>query len=281
MSDEEEWDEDEEWDDEDTADRGPTEPGHLTGVCLGYLAMLPLIVIYELGVRQSGSGMRNTSELLIFQLFAPLGGVADLARYVALCALAVGALIVCYRRGVVPIPEASRLVLEGGLGALVMGPLLVWTIGLLGDGIPSFELHARMQAPDPNAPPDLSQAALVFGGAAYEELLFRVLLYSFCFLLARQVYLFFGLRERGGRIVAEVTAALVSSLLFAALHLEAFLPASWSGGEPFEAGVFAWRALAGLCFCGLFRWRGPGVAAWTHGLFNVALLLGAGPEVLL
>ena len=31
----------------------------------------------------------------------------------------------------------------------------------------------------------------------------------------------------------------------------------------------------------LFLWRGPGVAAWTHGLFNFALILGAGPEVLL
>ena len=37
------------------------------------------------------------------------------------------------------------------------------------------------------------------------------------------------------------------------------------------------RILLGL----LFRWRGVGVTAWTHGLFNLALLLGAGPDVFL
>ena len=38
-------------------------------------------------------------------------------------------------------------------------------------------------------------------------------------------------------------------------------------------------ALAGILLGLLFRWRGPGVAAWSHGLFNLALLLGIDPDV--
>ena len=40
-----------------------------------------------------------------------------------------------------------------------------------------------------------------------------------------------------------------------------------------------WRLLAGILLAGLFRWRGLGVCAWAHGLFNLGLVLGAGPGV--
>lgn len=284
MSRQTEFDDYDEWDDEESAS-SETSPRakhrHLTGLCLGFLSMLPLLVAYEMGVAAADGSLRNSSELLIFRLFSPLGAAADWARLISLGALAVAAVWVCHKRKVAPIPGAARIAMEGALGALFIGPLIVWSLGLFGDGISSLELHARMQAPMPGSSPGLAQAALVFGGAAYEEVLFRVLLFSLCFLLARQVAEFFGASAKVGRMSSEVIAALFSSLLFAAFHLAAFVPSVWGGGEEFEAGVFTWRVLAGLFLCVLFRVRGPGVAAWTHGLFNLALLVGAGPEVLL
>ena len=129
--------------------------------------------------------------------------------------------------------------------------------------------------------PGLQRTALVFGGAAYEELVFRLGLYSAAFLLARRTASFFGLPLRGARLCAEGAAVLVSSLAFAAFHLEGALRWLGQGGEPFDAGLFLWRALAGALLALLFRWRGFGVAGWAHGLFNVSLLLGAGPGVFL
>lgn len=289
---EEEWEEDwdeEEWEEEEpapskpraTKSAAPLERRHLTGMCLGYLAMFPLIAAYELAVEATDGRSRNTSELLIFQLFSPLGEWADPARWAVLAGMLIAALIFCFRRGVVAVPAAGRVVLEGALGALVIGPLTVWSFGVLGDGIPTMELHARMQAPDPTTPPTLSHAALVFGGAAYEEILFRVLAYGLIVLLASRFLIYWSIPDRGARIAGEAIAFALSSLLFAALHLQTFLPRGWTGGEEYDPGVFAWRVSAGVLLCALFRWRGPGVAAWTHGLFNLALLLGAGPEVLL
>ncbi len=276
---EDEWEEEE---DSPASDESPrSRRRHLTGASLGFLAMVPLFAIYEAGVQAAGGLRRNSSELLIFRIFEPLGNAADWARWTALCVLGVGAVWVCHKRKVALIPGAGRICLEGALGALFIGPLIVWSLGLFGEGISSLELHARMQAPTPGSAPGLAQAALVFGGAAYEELLFRVLLFSSCFFLARRVAEFFGAPRKVGRVFSEVLAALVSSLVFASFHLAAFLPAAWGGGEEYDAGVFAWRVLAGLFLCVLFRLRGPGVAAWTHGLFNLALLVGAGPEVLL
>ena len=128
---------------------------------------------------------------------------------------------------------------------------------------------------------DFRRTALVFGAGAYEEILFRVGAYSLLFLLARQSGTFFGLPPRGAALAAEGFALVTSSVLFAAFHLEGMLAWLGRGGEPFELARFLWRALAGLLLGVLFRWRGAGVAAWTHALFNVSLLLGAGPGVFL
>jgi len=122
---------------------------------------------------------------------------------------------------------------------------------------------------------------VVFGGAAYEEITFRIGLLSLTFLGVTSILAFFGAPERGARHAARVVAVLVSSLAFAAFHLAAFNAWLGVGGEPFIPAVFAWRSLAGVQLAVLFLWRGPGVAAWTHGLFDFGLLLGAGPEVLL
>ena len=72
----------------------------------------------------------------------------------------------------------------------------------------------------------------------------------------------------------------LTSLAFAAVHLEVLASHLGPGGEPYDPYVFLWRLLAGILLALLFRWRGPGVAAWCHACFNVALLLGAGAEVL-
>ena len=76
-------------------------------------------------------------------------------------------------------------------------------------------------------------------------------------------------------------AALGSAAFFAAFHLAPFVGWLGRGGESFDAAVFSYRFLAGLLLALVFRWRGPGVAAWTHGWFNLALLIGAGPDVFL
>ena len=119
------------------------------------------------------------------------------------------------------------------------------------------------------------------GGAAFEELLFRVALYGALFVLARRLVSFFGAGELVARWSAEVLSVLGSALGFAAFHLSVVSSRIGPGGYDWDPALFTWRALAGVLLAVIFRWRGPGVAAWSHGLFNLAVLLGAGPEVFL
>lgn len=247
------------------------------GVALGFLAMVPLLVLYEWGAQSLGAaGGRNTAELLLFQVFEPLGPRAVLARRALLAIGVAVAGVSCLRRHWALGPALLRIPAEGLLAALVIGPALVGLLNLFGDALPPLPLGGG-----PRTSPELARAAFHLGGGAYEELLFRVAVYGALVFLARQVCQFLGAGARVARAVAESAGLLGQAALFAVMHLAAVLALWGEGGEEFHPAVFTYRVLAGILLGLLFRWRGPGVAAWTHGLFNLALLLGAGPHVFL
>ena len=246
-------------------------------LALGFLAMAPMFLVYELALLATQSGERNTSELVLFRLFTLFGGFADPARWIALASAFVLALVHCLRRHWALGPRLARIAFEGALGAMVIGPVLIGLVHILGDSLPPLPIA---EGP-PGRAPELSQAAFVFGAGAYEELVFRVGVYSALYLVLVRVCRFFDMGETVGRVAGELAGLFGSATLFSAFHLAVFVAWLGPGGEDFDLSIFTYRALAGILLGILFRWRGPGVAAWTHGLFNLALLLGAGPEVFL
>jgi hypothetical protein len=243
-------------------------------VSLGFLAMLPLLVSYELASERLGA--RNAAELVLSLPIAPLGDGSDLVRQIALAVCTLAAAWRTFGSSLGLLPRAARIVLEGALSAALFGPLLVLLLSLLGAEPPRVE-------PTPEVP-SLALAGLVCGGAAYEEIVFRVGVQSLVYLLvirALRALASSAATERPARALAEVLAIGVAGFVFAAAHLAAFTAPLGSGGEPFDPHVFTWRAVAGMLLSALFRWRGPGVAAWAHALFNLALLVGAGPDAFL
>ena len=81
----------------------------------------------------------------------------------------------------------------------------------------------------------------------------------------------------GARYVAELAALLGAALLFGGFHLDGAQRLIGHTGEPFHGGAFLWRVSAGILLGALFRWRGLGVSAWAHAVYNLALALGLGP----
>jgi hypothetical protein len=243
------------------------------GLAFGFLAMTPLFALYELGA--AGSARRSAAELILLRPFAPLGDELPIVRATLLGVLTVVALTWCLRRHLALGPPLVRVPVEGLLGALLLGPATALLMQVF--GVVPLTLASDASA----SIPAVERAAFVAGAAAYEEVVFRVGLFSLIWLIVRRVFVWLGAGDRAARWSAEAVAPIGSALLFAAFHLEACLRHFGPGGEPFDAAVFAWRTLAGVLLALLFRWRGPGVAAWTHACFNVSLLLGAGPRVFL
>lgn len=274
--------EEESWDEQESLAGLPAlgEEAHFQqlqrGLALGLLAMAPLILAYEWALAEIGGGRHNTSELMLFRLFAPLGAWADRARWLCLAALMLGALIHCLRRHWALGPRLFRIALEGVVAAVILGPLLVGITLLIGDPVSAMPLGA-----DPDAAPDLIAAGLVFGGGAYEEIVFRVGAYSALYVILSRSARFLGAARGLSRWIGELGGLFGQALLFAGFHLALFVAWLGEGGEGFDLTTFCYRALAGLLLGLLFRLRGPGVCAWAHGCFNLALLLGAGPDVFL
>jgi hypothetical protein len=244
---------------------------HLRSLSLGLMSMVPLLVAYEL----AAGDQRNTAEVVLFHPGALAGLSPELVRRGAMAVAVAAAAVLCFTRRIALGPGVGRIVAEGLGGAIVGGPVLVAAMSWLGaEGV----LTSRGLRPE--EVPALAGAGLVLGGAAYEELLWRVGGFGLSYTVARRLARFWGLGRRAARWVGETAGVAGTAVAFAGFHLAVFTAWLGPGGEAFDPAVFTWRLLAGILLAVGFRWRGPGVAAWAHGLFNLALWIGVGPEVL-
>src|SRR5262249_32075232 len=109
--------------------------------------------------------------------------------------------------------------------------------------------------PGTECDPGVQQVVSFVGAGIYEEMLFRLLLFSALTWLLRQA-------EFNGP-GARSLAALLSALLFSLAHHIG------PQGELFNAQVFLFRTVAGLYFAALYHFRGFGIAVGAHAGYDV------------
>jgi hypothetical protein len=225
------------------------------------LFALPLLLLYELleavaPVHMAGGVVRNGADVLLTGLFTALLGPRGPLVFMAL--VIGGALVLVWRdrRGAAPLRARvfGTMLLEACALALVFGFVIgTATMHLLG---PLRSLAAGGTALDG---PALARLTLSLGAGLYEELLFRVVIVA---LISN------GMRLIGvSRLVAGIVAVIVGALLFSAFHYIGPF------GEPMRLESFVFRALAGVAFSALYLTRGFGITAWTHALYDVAVVL--------
>lgn len=242
----------------------------------GFLAMIPMIAAYEFVVATQPNVQRNAGERVFSLLLTPAGARLDVVRWILLGAFTLAALATLRLRGVDIARTLARIVLEGAACAVVLGPLLVLAARAAERWVGAIDVSW-----DPtDAPPTLAEVSLVFGAGAWEELLCRVGLYSFLYLLAMRFGVAVGFGLGLARGMAEIAGLVLSSLAFASLHFDPFTHWVGATSRAFEPDAFAWLCFGGLALGVVYRWRGPGVAAWAHALFNVAIWIGIDPDVI-
>ena len=243
---------------------------------LGLLACVPLLLAYEAATASTGGAWRNSAEMLLTLPLRALGEYELLARRIALLVMAFACVWRLYAPDYALVQRTARVIAEGAAWALVFGPA-------------ALALHALLDAPVPRALlstalppiPDMALVGIACGGAAWEELLFRVVLLALGARVAARYLAPLAGTGRAGRALAWSTAMVPVALLFAASHLSAVNGLFGRGGEHFDAALFAWRTLSGILLAVLYAWRGVGVAAWCHATVNALLLIGASPGVFL
>jgi hypothetical protein len=115
------------------------------------------------------------------------------------------------------------------------------------------------QPPAPAMADRIREAVCYLGAGLYEELLFRLILITAC---AWTIRLWLPDKRK-----SMVLAVLASSLLFSAAH---YLGAA---GDPFDWFSFSFRFVAGLFFAVLFLFRGFGITAAAHALYDISVVI--------
>jgi hypothetical protein len=228
------------------------------------LFALPLLLLYEgLSLMMAGTemaGVRNGADVLLKTLFVSLGGRYGVATF-GIVLLGTGGYFVWRDmrvRGGALTPRVFGLMLvESMIYAAIFGQVVAYlTAQVLGMGGLGTALAAQTAM---QRLPLGTQLVVSLGAGIYEELLFRVLLVS--------GILFLALRAGWSRKVSIAVAIVASALIFSGFHYIGPF------GDPLTAPSFTFRALAGLMLSGLYVFRGFGIAAWTHALYDVGLSL--------
>ncbi len=213
----------------------------------GLITILPLFIIYEGLLLTLGSDIKISSDVWLVSLI-PFLGTANIWVAKVLAVVAMGLLFV-WQKDRPPLKGAyfSGILLESLVYSMVLGNVISFIL----NNVPFL-----FAAQPGNT---LTNLMLSAGAGLYEELLFRVLIFGG---LAALLNLW-----KKQPVVNIIIAAVVSSLWFSAIHhMGAF-------GDPWELRVFSFRTLAGLLFVGLYVSRGFGIAALTHALYDVWILV--------
>jgi len=107
--------------------------------------------------------------------------------------------------------------------------------------------------------PKLQLLALSLGAGLYEELFFRVILVSLL------VWIFSKILAK--KWMAYATAVIVAALCFSYVHYVGEF------GDPFTIGSFLFRFLFGLALNLIYVIRGFGMAAWTHAIYDILVIM--------
>lgn len=220
-----------------------------------YLIALPLLLLYEvlIFIAQPNSDLvvRISVDVWIRTLFSYFG---NNVLSITLIFVALIGIVILYR-------ERDRLsklkpgyfgvmILEAGAYAFLLALLLSAFVGAL---------VQIMQPQTIDALSTLQKLALSLGAGLYEELFFRVILVSGLLFVFKYFFT--------KKWVAFTAAIIVAALIFSLVHYIGAL------GDSFAFGSFLFRFLFGLALNAIYIWRGFGMAAWTHAIYDIMVVV--------
>jgi Type II CAAX prenyl endopeptidase Rce1-like len=223
------------------------------------LFALPLLLLYEtlaFGLSHDAiTGVRNGADVLLKSVFVGLGGRTGLILF-GMVLLGTAAVLVYRDRAAGKLRSGFFLAMaaESALYAGIFGAVAGMLTALLLGGLVRLALPPATKLDLP------TQLMISLGAGIYEELLFRVLIVGMIAWLGRRVL---GWKP----IAAGALATVLGALIFSTFH--------YIGpyGDRLQLASFAYRAIAGVLFSGLYLARGFGITAWTHALYDVLVTL--------
>ncbi len=219
-----------------------------------YLISLPLLLLYEILIfiaqPDSEQVVRISVDVWIKTLFSYFG--QDVLSITLILVALLGIFVLYRERQKLSTLKAGyffTMLIEASAYAFLLALIISTTVSSL--------LHiAASQTVESLS--TLQQLALSLGAGLYEELFFRVILVSLLLLILRYLVKTKWLRF--------TFAMVIAALLFSLVHYIGDL------GDPFTMGSFIFRFLFGLALNAIYIFRGFGMAAWTHAIYDIMVV---------
>lgn len=213
----------------------------------GFIMTIPLFLIYEIGTLLTGATSRNGAEVWFFlNILELVFHKWTLLAVGIIYTLVLLIIILLHKRNT----NRSTVRRYYWAGAFIEAFIYSWLLA------PIINLLMSTQI-------GVGEAIVTSCGAGFfEELVFRVLLF---WGITSFITKIFDLKKAS--ILIILIMAVFSSIIFSAVH-------HLSPNDPFDLVTFIFRFLAGMIFCVLYFFRGFGIAAWTHALYDVWVMTG-------
>ncbi len=227
---------------------------------------MPVFLVYHLGllVTDLRNGADLVTGLMVQVLDRSLLGYVALTLSIAVGVVLAGRYLRKSQHHHLEPKSLLPVIGESTVWSLVMLVSVGWlTAQIVGawiavDHAPPLQLGPRTLGP-------LERIVMSAGAGFHEELVFRVGLFGGGALALERFA-----KLSAGR--AALIAALVSSLLFSAVHYLGSL------GDAFAISSFLFRFFMGLAFAALYRYRGLAVAVYTHTIYDLLVFFVFGSE---
>ncbi len=220
-----------------------------------YLISLPLLLLYEILIfiarPDSEQVVRISVDVWIKTLFSYVG--QDVLSLTLIFVALLGIFVLYRERHKLSTLKGSyflTMLIEASVYAFVLALIISMTVSSL----------LQIAAPDTVASlSKLEQLALSLGAGLYEELFFRVILVSLLLFLLK-IFI-----EK--KMLRYGLAMFIAAFLFSLVHYVGEL------GDPFMLGSFLFRFLFGLALNAIYILRGFGMAAWTHAIYDIMVVV--------
>lgn len=220
-----------------------------------YLISLPLLLLYEILIfisqPDSEQVVRISVDIWIKTLFAYFSH--DVLSMTLILVALIGMYILYRERNKLASLKFSyfmTMLVEASVYAFLLSILITITVS---------NLLQMAQISPIESLTLLQQMALSLGAGLYEELFFRVFLVSALLWMFKHFF--------SKKSAAYLLAILLAALIFSLVHYVG------SMGDSFTFGSFLFRFLFGLALNAIYVWRGFGLAAWTHALYDLMVIV--------
>jgi len=204
-----------------------------------FLMVLPLLLAYEyeaFSLNHSDiTGIRNGADIFLKKILGLLGLHGHLAVAFIICL----SMLLVYRREKEKPVKFNYFIfifIECIIYSLILEPAVLKLRSLL-----AISKHAQFVA--------------CLGAGIYEELLFRLIMFTGTYKILKKLL--------DMEYLSLISAILISSVFFSYFHY-------WgSMADTLTISSFTYRFLAGIILCLLYYFRGLGIAAYTHTFYDL------------